>query len=495
MKERLQSAYRLLSKGRLAQAEQIRFNLLAPLLGELGWAVEDPDQVDPAFAPNGQPAAAPLLALTPPGAEQPAMLIEARDRGAIGKEDRPPSHSGTRFGLLTDGRYWRFFHHAEGQAVMAPFKTAELKMESIGDIENLLLQYVSPDALASGKAAERVQRNQGAQGQKRLQALRNLVPRAEQIAAKPPHPSLEQAMIHLIKRSGITGVTRADLQGVLDEAQSAAAEEIDPILGEAVSEGGGAQAGEAKTWTEPVTGMEFVWIPPGTYLRGSPDNEAGRQNNEGPQHEVTLSKGFWLSKCPVTVGQWERVMDPSTRRNHADDAEPSPSSLYPVDKVMWEETQEFIEKVAMQGGGASRLRLPTEAEWEYACRAGTQGKFFFDEKDRKQRLEDYAWLMTNAKGHLQPVGKLKPNPWGLHDMLGNVWEWTEDVYSLYSANPQEDPIGAGQSDVHMRRGGSFRSNAKACRIARRQNAKVDSLELENSGGVGFRLAKSADDAE
>jgi formylglycine-generating enzyme required for sulfatase activity len=248
--------------------------------------------------------------------------------------------------------------------------------------------------------------------------------------------------------------------------------------------------------------MVFVWIPPGSFMMGSPDDEVGRFPNEGPVHQVTVS-GFWLARHPVTFGQWRTVMDVGAARSMApsrpktkeeEQREATQAAVlaakadYPVEDVLWPQAQEFIQKLCLLGGIEARMRLPTEAEWEYAARAGETGRFPGDGNGR-DRLDDYAWYSSNSTGKLQRIGKKKPNAWGLHDMLGNVWEWALDGYGAYSAGPVTDPQGNADASEHARRGGSYRSNNKACRFARRNPVPVDELEVKNSGGIGFRVAR------
>jgi formylglycine-generating enzyme required for sulfatase activity len=168
-------------------------------------------------------------------------------------------------------------------------------------------------------------------------------------------------------------------------------------------------------------GMDFVWIPDGEYMRGSPGNEPGRGSDEGPQHRVILTRGFHMQTTEVTQGQWRSVMgnNPSGFQSGDD---------YPVENVSWNDVQAFIRKLNGMESGVS-YRLPTEAEWEYAARAGSRTRFYFG--DDEGRLKDYAWYDANSSLRTQPVGRKKPNAWGLYDMHGNVWEWCSDWFGSY----------------------------------------------------------------
>jgi formylglycine-generating enzyme required for sulfatase activity len=201
-------------------------------------------------------------------------------------------------------------------------------------------------------------------------------------------------------------------------------------------------------------GIEFVWIPPGTFLMGSPSSEAGRRANEGPVHEVTISKGFWMGKYEVTKAQWEAVMGttPWAEEYSVFDAPDSPA-VY----ISWNDAQAFVSALNDLTGMA--YRLPTEAEWEYACRAtGTKA---FCGGDGDEVLDQYAWYRGNAwntgANYARPVGQKKANEWGLHDMHGNAGEWCADWYSdtYYSVSPATDPTGPSSGSSRVWRGGRW----------------------------------------
>ncbi|MEG3639574.1 formylglycine-generating enzyme family protein [Magnetococcus sp. PR-3] len=504
MKDLLTNIFKLQAKRAFKNPAQIHFSLVGPLLKSLGWATENPMEVEcvhPQTDGSGNPFPGFLLKLE----NQTSCTVEVHPQGSVDKNIRPTLDPQAPFHMLTDGRIWRCFYRAEGAAEPAQFKAFELKPESVGDAMNLLQGVFQRDAQSTGAAAQKLNKNRQSQTNKKLDALRGLIPKAEAICDKPPHPKMDQAMIHLIKKAGWTGISRAELDQVLQEYSPPPPPEPsfddDPIfgMGSSKAEGNEAVPAQAATlvrqenWIEPVTGMEFIWVPGGEFIMGSPDSEPGRQKDEGPTHQVTLD-GFWLSKFPLTLPQWQMVMEggPRMAGTPASPGDKEKPPQLPADTIVYEELQTFMDKLVMLGGGGSRLRIPTEAEWEFACRAGTQWRCFFDPKDKKQRLEDYTWMVTNSGGEIQPVGTKKPNPWGFHDMLGLVWEWVSDHYSLYSSTAVTNPTGPAnptREGIHVRRGGSFRSNAKACRSARRNQAKVDALELQNSGGVGIRFAR------
>jgi formylglycine-generating enzyme required for sulfatase activity len=189
--------------------------------------------------------------------------------------------------------------------------------------------------------------------------------------------------------------------------------------------------------------MKLVLIRPGKFMMGSPDSEQGRKGNEGPQHEVTISKPFYIGVTEVTQAQYEAVMgtNPSKFKGPTN----------PVEMVTWEDASNFCRRLSEKTGKA--VRLPTEAEWEYACRAGSKTRFSFGDSD--SILGDYAWYGSNSGGMTHPVSQKKPNPWGLYDMHGNVWEWCADWRGPYSSEASTDPQGAGSGGTRVLRGGAW----------------------------------------
>jgi len=219
--------------------------------------------------------------------------------------------------------------------------------------------------------------------------------------------------------------------------------------------------------------MEFVWIPAGKFKMGSPDDEKDREANEGPVHLVTITKGFWLGKYEVTQEQYEQV----TGKNPSEFKD----AKNPVEKVSWDDAKGYCESVSKRTG--KPVRLPTEAEWEYACRAGTTTKY--NTGDDESDLSKAGWFNQNSGKTTHPVGDKKPNAWGLYDMHGNVWEWCQDWNGDYPSGKVTDPLGPASGSYRVIRGGSWGSGARHCRVAHRSGSPPGP-----SSYLGFRACLS-----
>jgi formylglycine-generating enzyme required for sulfatase activity len=232
-------------------------------------------------------------------------------------------------------------------------------------------------------------------------------------------------------------------------------------------------------------GIKLVLIPKGTFTMGSPIEEEDADNDE-EQHEVTISQAFYLGKTEVTQGQYEQVMGKNPSYFQKRVIRKSDSSTYPVENVSWEEAVEFCERLSAipaEKAAGRVYRLPTEAEWEYACRAGSRTAFSFGESDKS--LGDYAWWEENSDGTTHPVGGKKANAWGLNDMHGNVWEWCSDWYGGYPQGAVTDPAGPAGGSLRVIRGGCGGNTARYCRSADRWSGPSD-----RGSNLGFRLALS-----
>ena len=247
-------------------------------------------------------------------------------------------------------------------------------------------------------------------------------------------------------------------------------------------------------------GMKLALIPPGEFQMGSTEEEVARLleeakrgnapewyiarlSGEAPKHRVKITKPFYLGLCELTQPEYERVMgdNPSPRGG-------DPSR--PVERVTWDEAQEFCRKLGelpKEKAKGSLHRLPTEAEWEYACRAGATSRYCFG--DDASLLDSHAWWKSNSTGGPQPVGRLRPNAWGLFDMHGNVWEWCADWHAVdyYGKSPTDDPTGPESGSSRVKRGGGSRNNHPgdfrcACRNCVGPDARA--------GDRGFRVART-----
>jgi formylglycine-generating enzyme required for sulfatase activity len=231
-----------------------------------------------------------------------------------------------------------------------------------------------------------------------------------------------------------------------------------------------------KTFTSSSTGMEFVLIPAGKFMMGSPSDEKDRYDKEGPAHEVTIKNPFYLGKYPVTQKQWENIMGSNPSRFKGD--------YLSVENVSWEDVHKFIKKLA-EIEGTDKYRLLSEAEWEYACRAGTTTRFCFG--DNESELGNYGWYNENSGSKTHPVGQKQPNPFGLYDMHGNVWEWVQDRWhDNYKGAPSDGSAWEdGDSSDRVLRGGCWYHFARDCRSAFRDGNDPGDSDFS----IGFRLLR------
>jgi formylglycine-generating enzyme required for sulfatase activity len=221
-------------------------------------------------------------------------------------------------------------------------------------------------------------------------------------------------------------------------------------------------------------GMKFVWVPPGSFMMGSPKEEEERTNFE-TQHKVTLTKGFYMGVYTVTQEQWTEVMgkNPSYFKGEKN---------LPVEQISWNDCQDFIKKLREKD--KKLYRLPTEAEWEYSCRAGTTTAYYYG--NDKRMLGQYAWYLQNSFNSsgrkTNPVGLKKPNAWGLYDMHGNVLQWCQDWHQAFLPEKDVvDPQGPEEGDNRVQRGGSCHSDTRFCRSASRHSE--DPLRRNISTGL------------
>ncbi len=288
-----------------------------------------------------------------------------------------------------------------------------------------------------------------------------------------------------------------------------------------------------RVWSIPLSHgaqLDLMWIPAGSFAMGSPESEPGRHDDEGPQTYVTLNDGFWMGKTLVTIGEWDAIMGESLRnhlakkisdparydfngqvetlREFMDWSRSGDISKYlaneddalPMYYISWNDAVEFSEKITQRERLAGRLpqgyiyTLPTEAQWEYACRAGTATATYLGEIS-PQVLNQIAWYdgnsATDYRGHgigntfsgPRQVGQKQANAWGLFDMSGNIWEWCRDWYGPYPGGSATDPLGPKTGSLRVNRGGSFGSGM----FSERSASRAGNPPAEASAYRGFRL--------
>ena len=235
-----------------------------------------------------------------------------------------------------------------------------------------------------------------------------------------------------------------------------------------------------KIWKEPVTGMEFVWVPGGCYQMGCGSWTDDCFSDEKPVHEVCVD-GFWMGKTEVTQRQWEQVMKDNP-------AEFKKGDNYPVERVRYPEAEEFAEKLSSSTTITHKFRLPTEAEWEYAARSGGKPEKYAGGDD----LNRLAWHHGNSNGSAHPVATKEPNGLGLFDMNGNVNEWCADTYRAwaYKKHERNNPLFRDEGYTRVFRGGSWNSKSKSARCSvRSYETGVDRPPFiaYRSNDLGFRL--------
>jgi formylglycine-generating enzyme required for sulfatase activity len=235
-----------------------------------------------------------------------------------------------------------------------------------------------------------------------------------------------------------------------------------------------------KIWKEPVTGMEFVWVPGGCYQMGCGSWTDDCSSDEKPVHEVCVD-GFWMGKTEVTQGQWEQVMKDNP-------AEFKKGDNYPVERVRYQEVEKFAEKLSSSTTSTHKFRLPTEAEWEYAARSGGKPEKYAGGDD----LNRLAWHHGNSNGSAHPVATKESNGLGLFDMNGNVNEWCADTYRAwaYKKHERNNPLFRDEGYTRVYRGGSWNSKSKSARCSvRSYETGIDRPPsiAYRSNDLGFRL--------
>jgi formylglycine-generating enzyme required for sulfatase activity len=238
-------------------------------------------------------------------------------------------------------------------------------------------------------------------------------------------------------------------------------------------------------------GMKLVLIKPGKFLMGSPKDEEGRYDSEGPQHEVEITKSFYMGMSPVTQAEYERITGKnpswfSKQGGGKDKVNNLDTSQFPVEKVAWAEAVAYCESLTREDTKRPKgwaYGLPTEAEWEYACRAGTKTAYSFG--NDPNRLREYAWGVENSGNRTHAVGTRKANPLGLYDLHGNVYQWCADWYggSYYAHSPRKDPKGPDNGEYRVLRGSAWDGDPRKCRAGYRDSG----VPGVRGSVVGFRV--------
>ena len=240
---------------------------------------------------------------------------------------------------------------------------------------------------------------------------------------------------------------------------------------------------EGESFSIPDVNLNMLWCKPGTFMMGSPEGEKGRENDE-TRHQVTLTKGFYLGKYEVTQAQWKKVME--LNPSHFKGA------TLPVEKVSWEDAMQFCEKLTQMEKAKGRLpegwiyTLPTEAQWEYACRAGAATVYSFGDEITPKQANFIQNFGKTTDGLQYPA-----NPWGFHDMHGNVWEWCRDRYVKYPNGSVSDPAGPPDGSLRVLRGGSWSGYGRYMRSANRRRDAPD----RRNANLGFRLSLQTEKKE
>ncbi len=251
-----------------------------------------------------------------------------------------------------------------------------------------------------------------------------------------------------------------------------------------------------KATTDPVAGtarsfplgdsglsIDMRWIPAGTFLMGSSETDLTPIRNEMPKHPVIVEHGFWIGAYEITQQQWAAII--GTHPSHVGYDSSGIGDNCPVNNITWNEIQSF------EGNVNNQFRLPTEAEWEYACRAGTTTRFFWGNDTNYIHMDGYCWNGEMCLADVHPVGSLRPNPWGLYDMLGNVEEYCEDAFHLYTTDQTDTSPYLDATNYCVYRGGNWGTIRDGCRSPKRSYTfkNVPATEL------GFRLVRDASDSD
>ncbi len=333
-------------------------------------------------------------------------------------------------------------------------KTEELKVEPTKDSREIEAEKAKEQRRREEAELERKRREVEIERQKELEPQRQEAERKRlEVVAKEKKKRDEKKLAVIV-----FGIGALVLLGGL----------IWAVSSQLLSNGATNKATNTASTSSNNPNIEFVKIPSGSFTMGSPTSEKGRRDDE-IQQRVTISKDFYLGKYEVTQAQWQAIMGSNPSNFKGDNL--------PVENVSWEDAQEFIKKLNAKGEGT--YRLPTEAEWEYAARAGTTGDYYGN-------LDSIGWYDKNSGSKIHPVGEKQANAFGLYDMSGNVWEWCEDWYGSYPSGSVTDPTGAATGSFRVYRGGSWLGDAANLRLANRNSYKPS----YRGSILGFRVVRN-----
>jgi len=270
----------------------------------------------------------------------------------------------------------------------------------------------------------------------------------------------------IIIRSGKLGTSRP-----IEPTRQAVTEKTSPAAQQPSSAAWPATS--QKVWKEPLTGMEFIWVPGGCFLMGCGGWSEECAKSELPVHEVCVS-GFWMGKYEVTQGQWKKIMGFNPAGFQTVDS-------FPVEMVSWQNAKDYAGKFGSLTASKINFRLPTESEWEFACRSGGHPELYSGGRD----LNSLGWFDANSSGVSHLVGGMAPNGLGIFDMSGNIWEWCEDIYDplAYAKHPRNNPLWQKGGSERVIRGGCWYGSAKAARCTSRWSFPITKTRSD----LGFRL--------
>ncbi|CAK8723533.1 MAG: Formylglycine-generating enzyme, required for sulfatase activity, contains SUMF1/FGE domain [Candidatus Electronema aureum] len=299
-------------------------------------------------------------------------------------------------------------------------------------------------------------------------ATKENTPKAEPLAVLTANDAAEKRAAELERQLAEFASAKEQAQQEADAAKA----ELARVKAASAQVQAKAELKQGDSMNDDATGMKLAYVPSGCFMMGSSTDDEGHENDEGPVHKVCVDS-FWMGQYEVTQGQWEKVMG-------ANPSEFKKGGNYPVERVSWNDVQDFIKKLNSSSTGNS-YRLPTEAEWEYACRANSSSRYCGGND-----VNAVAWHGESiSDGSTHPVGGKQANGFGLYDMSGNVWEWCADQYDsgYYASSPQSNPVGSESESYRVLRGGGWGSMPRDVRAANR----CGPTHSIYGSGVGFRL--------